>query len=291
MPPAFHPPHRCRNCGEPLTAPPGKSLDRRKKYCDEACRKQFGRTVNKAAAAGLGDVKPGMARDRSQAVTPYVKAARSLAFEGMEDEIRDTLRAEVRDQVRQHLKDNILGGVEALTALLPEVLVRLGEDVEHPDWMRSSRAQSLILKYVFMFKDTEAADGDSKTINIYHGVPVPDTPLGDAMKKVADKHLQDVIDGEVVQLPGHLIDPDLPDDEIVELPREAFEQFYPQCVDCGDIKPPDTFAKLHDTDDMKGLCRSCDYQRNVKRGFKRKDKTTSKEVLPEGPRSLIEQDE
>jgi len=274
---------RCRNCGDPLPETAHKNM----KYCTEACRKQFGRTVNGAKRAGI-DATPGP-RDTSQAITPAVKAARALAFEGMEDEIRDTLRAEVRDQVRQHLKDNILGGVEALTALLPEVLVRLGEDVEHPDWMRSSRAQALILKYVFMFKDTETADGDSKTINIFHGVPVPDSPLGERMKEVALQHEQDIIDGEVVTLPAQAIDPDLPDDEVVELPREAFELLYPQCDDCGDVKPPEVFAMIHDQDPGRGLCRSCEYQRQIKESFGDKH-NQPKDVIPEGPNSRFDQD-
>jgi hypothetical protein len=259
------------------------------RYCNESCRKQFARAVQKAADLGI-DAVPG-ARDQSQAVTPYVKAARKLAFPGLEDEIRDTLRAEVRDQVRQHLKDNILGCVEALTALLPEVLVKLGDDVQSGDWMRSSRAQSLILKYAFMFKDTEPQDGDSKVINIYHGVPVPDTPMGDRMREIVDRNIAEA--EKPKEIPAILIDPDADEDAVIELPREEYERFYPECDDCGDVKPPETFAVIRKDDPGRGLCRSCYYQSEVKKRFNDPHQHTDKRgssPLPEGPLSALESD-
>lgn len=279
---ALKSPRRCRFCGNQLPS----SAHHNVRYCNDSCRKKFARDVNKLAKAGIDGV-PGP-KNTSQAVTPAVKAARALAFEGMEDEIRDTLRAEVRAQVTQHLKDNILGAVEALTALLPEVLVKLGEDVQHGDWMRSSRAQALILKYAMNFKDVEASDADARTINIFHGVPIPDTALGERMREIVERD-EALLDAPK-QISAQLIDPDAPEDEVIDLPREAYELFYPECKVCGDVKPPETFALIDDEDPGIGLCRSCEYEKQVRKSF-HDSHNSPKDVLPEGPASLIEQDE
>jgi hypothetical protein len=228
---------------------------KRRKYCDINCRKGYMRAVRAAAKAEINATVS--TKDQSQAITPYVKAAKALAFDGMEDEIRDTLREEVRAQVKTHLQDNILGAVEAMTALLPMVLVRLAEDVDHPDWMRSSRAQNLLLKYAIAFKDTTADDkDDTRRIEIYHNVPIPEGPLGDRMIEAVDSH------AEIIEAQSG--DPN----EFVDLPPEDFEVSWPSCTICEQRKHPNTFVEIN-PELMTGLCRSCSFAKGIKTNFGR----------------------
>lgn len=255
--PVFKPAPTCRNCGKTLLTPLDEGRQgRQRKYCNTTCARQFRATAQKMIKAGLDEPPedPNQA-ERGHAMTPYVRAMRQLAFNsGIEDEIRETLREEVRSQVKQHLKDNILGGVEALTALLPDVILRLGDDLRSEDWMRSARAQSLVLKYTAAFKETEATEGSSRSIHIYHGVPVPDTKMGERMRIT------------IAQAEGD-------DDDVVEAPVESFETDWPMCQECAQRKHPDTFATLTEAGD-KGYCRSCHYQRTIRRQMSKPEDAT-----------------
>lgn len=246
------------------------TVPRSRKYCGDDCRKQYLKAIKAANKADIDAVPT--AKD----ITPYVKAMKALAFENLEDEVRETLREETRKQVSQHLKDNILGATEALTALLPLVMEGLGHDVQHEDWMRRSRAQALVMKYAFAHKDDPAATEDRMNINIFHGVPIPDSPFGDRMIEVQTD--REERDAEARMVPANLIDPDGDPDEYVELPREFFEQNWPVCNTCRKTLHPDTFSELSD-DNTRGICRTCMYAKGVRDTF------TSTKVPGKGARS------
>lgn len=189
---------KCRFCGEEVE---GTS---RKKFCDTKCRVAFARKMKEARKAGaLAKIEPA-----------HVKQMRVLAFDGMDDDVREILRESVREQVSQHVKDNVLGAAEMMTGMLPKALAGIAKDLESKEWMTRSRAQALVLKYAMSFADK---DGDGKelgSITVLHQVPIPDTTLG---RRVAEE-----IEGEVV---------------------EEFEVDWPTCSVCHERKPPET---MHD---------------------------------------------
>lgn len=248
-------PRRCRNCSKIFD----NTVPRRRKYCDDECRDKYLKAIKLANKADI-DAIPS-----HNAVTPYVKAMRKLAFENLEDDVREVLREETRKQVSLHLKDNILGATEALTALLPAVLAGLATDVDHEDWMRRSRAQALVMKYAFAHKDDPAQTEDRMNINIFHGVPIPDSPFGDRMIE----RQQDIIEGELEErtIMATSLDPNADPNEVIELPREVFEEFWPVCRSCREHKHPETFAKLSE-DQTRGQCRTCEYAQGVRATFR-----------------------
>lgn len=253
-------PRKCRNCGKLFD----NTIKRSQKYCDADCRKQFLATVKAANKAEI-DAMP-----TPNELSIYTKVMKKLAFENIEDEIRETLREETRKQVTEHLKDNILGATEALTGLLPLVIEGLTNDVQHEDWMRRSRAQAMVMKYSFAYKDAAAEGSDAKNIYIVHNVPVPDTPFGDKMIEAQQDRIEADIEARMV--PATDLDATADPNEYVEMPRELYEEFWPTCSSCGERKHPETFSEFSENDDMVGRCRTCEYTMNVRQAFRTVDK-------------------
>jgi hypothetical protein len=255
---------KCRNCGKVFD----NTVKRQQKYCGDECRKKYLAMVKAANKAEI-DAIP-----NQKELSTYTKVMKKLAFENIEDEIRETLREETRKQVTEHLKDNILGATEALTGLLPLVLEGLANDVQHEDWMRRSRAQAMVMKYAFAYKDAEAQGNDSRQIYIVHNVPVPDSPLGDRMIEAQQDRIE--AESEARMVPATLVDPDADPNEYVELPPEMWEADWPVCITCNERKHPDTFATMSDRDPLKGRCRTCEYTQEIRSAFRSGYETTGR---------------
>lgn len=249
-------PRKCRNCGKAFD----NTIKRSQKYCDAECRKTFLATVKAANRAEI-DAMP-----TPRELSTYTKVMKKLAFENIEDEIRETLREETRKQVTEHLKDNILGATEALTALLPMVLTGLADDVQHEDWMRRSRAQAMVMKYAFAYKDADPQGTDSKVINIIHNVPVPDSPFGDLMIEAEQDKIEANVEARMV--PASTIDPDADPNEYVEIPVEEWEKTWPTCITCNERKHPDAFYSIKPDNPQSGRCQTCEYAEGVRYAFK-----------------------
>lgn len=247
-------PRRCRNCHTIFD----NTVPRSRKYCGIKCQKEYLKAIKLARK-----VDQGIPAHTDSGV--YVEAFKKLAFENLEDDIRETLREETRKQVTQHLKDNILGATEALTALLPSVMNGLAHDIEHEDWMRRSRAQALVMKYAFAYKDAPEQGEDRFNINIIHGVPVPDSPFGDHMIEDQEDRIEAQTEARMV--PASEIDPDADPDEYIELPEEQYEARWPRCQTCGGRKHPGTFYQLN-KNQTSGQCRTCQYSSGVRTAFK-----------------------
>ena len=158
----------CLNCAENL--PEGSHGSRR--FCNNTCRSQF----NRRAVAGSGLTTMREARN----------LAKKLAFQNMQDEVREVLREEIRKAITQHVRDNVLGAAEAMTGLLPEAIGALAVDIQDPDPIFRQRATNLILKYTMGFADKGEDGEDARIIQIIHGVPIPEGPLGEAMAETVD---------------------------------------------------------------------------------------------------------
>lgn len=223
----------CLGCGEPLPEPRRKT----RKYCDNKCRAKFQRMV--ATAPG----KPKISDEQ--------KRMRALAFENLNDEVREVLREEIRDQISQHVKDNVLGAAEVMTSMLPEAMGAMKQDLESEDWMARSRAYALVLKYAMSFAEADAKDQGQQNIVVVSGVPAPDTPLGQAYVESYEElpHASAVVeDGEVV---------------------EDFEKEWPKCHYCKARKPPANGGwESHgaNRNHPRWVCTSCTVAKSYKRG-------------------------
>ena len=220
----------CLNCGEKLPEDSRAS----RKYCDDHCRKESHRL-----AGGKGKI------------TEQREIARKLAFENIQDEVREVLRQEIREQITQHVHDNVLGAAESMTHLLPEAMAALKQDLESEDWMARSRAYALVMKYAMSFKDTEPKDGGNQNIVVVSGVPTPDTPFGHAVVEHYEE-LPRASEG-------------IPAEEYEEASGvEDFEKDWPKCYSCKAHKHPSNMRK-HD-DRGRYICTSCSITREYKRG-------------------------
>ena len=220
----------CLNCGEKLPEDSRAS----RKYCSDHCRKESHRL-----AGGKGKL------------TEQREIARKLAFENIQDEVREVLRQEIREQITQHVHDNVLGAAESMTHLLPEAMAALKQDLESEDWMARSRAYALVMKYAMSFKDTEPKDGGNQNIVVVSGVPTPDTPFGHAVVEHYEE-LPRASEG-------------VPAEEYEETSGlEDFEKDWPKCYSCKSHKHPSNMRK-HD-DRGRYICTSCTITRDYKRG-------------------------
>jgi hypothetical protein len=219
----------CRNCDEPLPA----NSDPRRKYCSDRCRVAFSRHMK--------SIEPLKGKGGPVAVPEHIQKARALAFGNMEDEVREVMREEIRKTVTQAVKDNVLGAAEGLTHLLPTVIAGLIEDVQSEDWMIRGRAQAVVLKYAMPFGEEKVEKDDLRIINVIHNVPIPDSPLGEA------------IEGQLVELAAGV---------------ERFEADWPECSYCHDRKHPDTgtWQSNGENKGEKWVCRACEVRKAMKQG-------------------------
>lgn len=168
-----------------------------RQYCTETCRKRANAQKNK-------DIQVERTRRRRiirrEGLGDGVESMKALAFNEMEDHVRQVLREEVRDQVGQHVKDNLLGAVEVLTDLIPRALSRMSEDLDSDDPYTYQRAYALVMKYAMGMaeKDTNK-DAEGQQIILISNVSAPDTPLGrkyaEGVKELQEKNL----DADLIQ--------------------------------------------------------------------------------------------
>ena len=124
------------------------------------------------------------------------QAAKALAFKGLQDEVREVLRDEIRKDIQQFVRDNVQGAAEAMTLLLPKAIAGLAVDLEDPDPVFRQRATNLVLKYTMDLGDKGEDGDDARIINIIHGIPVPETTLGDRVAETIDVAVSEVVDTE-----------------------------------------------------------------------------------------------
>jgi len=205
----------CWNCEEPLP----ENAHPRRKFCNGTCRSQY----NRLAMSGAGVKNMAAAR----------QVAKKLAFEKMEDEVREVLRDEIRKTINQHVRDNVLGSAEAMTALLPAAIASLAQDINDPDPIFRQRAVATLLKYTMGFADKGEEGDDSRIINIYHGVPVPEGPVGERMKTFID-----ITEAEAISDPS-----------------------WPECYICHEEKHEDAGY----FEGERFICRACEMRKKMSR--------------------------
>lgn len=237
----------CLACGA-LLPEPRKAT---RKYCDDKCRARFQRAVavkdEEGTALKISDAK---------------KQMRALAFENLNDEVRQVLREEIREQISQHVKDNVLGAAEVMTHMLPQAMAAVKQDLESEDWMARSRAYALVMKYAMQFSEADAKDDKPQNIVVVSGVPTPDTPLGhavveqvEALPRASASYDDEEIEGEVI---------------------EDFERDWPKCHYCHQRKPEANMNRESHGEGNKSrwVCTSCSVARHYKRGEGAPDKIT-----------------
>lgn len=243
----------CLACGTPL---PDERRSTRK-YCDEKCKAKFQRLV--ALEKNPDGSVPTISDARKQ--------MRALAFENLNDEVRQVLREEIREQINQHVKDNVLGAAEVMTHMLPQAMAAVKQDLESEDWMARSRAYALVMKYAMQFSEADAKDDKPTNIVVVSGVPTPDTPLGHAYVE------------EYEQLPkasASYSDDDVAEGEVVE----DFERGWPKCHYCHQRKPEANMTvESHGQGKTRNVCTSCSVARHYKRGEGAPDKITEDKLF------------
>lgn len=235
----------CLGCGEPLPEPRRKT----RKYCDNKCRAKFQRTI---AAAKKADGTP-------TKISEAKAQMRALAFENLNDEVREVLRQEIREQISQHVKDNVLGAAEVMTQMLPEAMAAMKQDLESEDWMSRSRAYALVMKYAMQFAEADPKEQANQNIVVVSGVPTPDTPLGRAVVE----HYDELPRASATVAPG---------DEV-----EEWEKDWPKCHYCRQRKPEvnGTWeSRAANRSDKRWVCTSCNVAKMYKRGQGAPDKIT-----------------
>lgn len=220
---------RCLTCDAPLET---HKQGRPKKYCSDRCRSAMQKSVQKQGYSTISEAQ---------------KSMRALAFENLQDEVREVLRQEIRDQITQHVHDNVLGAADAMMTMLPQALAGLRQDLESEDWMARSRAYALLLKYAMAFGDADPNEKGSQNIVVVSGVPTPDTPLGHAVVE------------QYEQLPEASKSVAADDDSV-----EDFEKDWPECYRCHQRKPAANM-NIHDSSG-RYVCTSCQVTQNYKYG-------------------------
>ncbi len=242
----------CLACGELLPEPRRAT----RKYCDAKCRARFQRAVAVKDDDG-----------KSLSIEEARRKMKDLAFENLDDEVRQVLREEIRDQIGQHVKDNVLGAAEVMTHMLPEAMAAIKQDLECEDWMARSRAYALVLKYAMAFSEADDKDAKPTNIVVVSGVPTPDTPLGHAFVE------------EYEALPEASASYLDEDDE----PVEDFERGWPKCHYCHARKPEANMTvESHGGGKTRNVCTSCSVARHYKRGEGAPDKITEDKLFGAG---------
>lgn len=200
----------CLQCGALFKEEEG---GRPRKYCTVKCRKAFNRHI------------------KSKSDQPHIKAAKALARSKLDDEVREVMREEVRASITQLVRDKVLGAAEVMVEALPTAMAQVIEDMHDPDVFTRQRAYALILRYAMPLMDEKGNDKDLGRITVVHQIPMPDTPLGEA-----------VID----QL------------EVAAEEREDWRKEYKQCPSCKEMKHPDTFRG--------SVCTLCNVRDQVESG-------------------------
>lgn len=215
-----------------------ESKNPRKRFATDVCRTRASKQKARVIKAEEG---------KHSTLTPAMQKFRELR-QADDDFVREVLHEVVRAEVTEYTQDAIRGAAEILTGMLPLALASLYDDMEHGDEYIRGKARDAILKYGFMFKDTDGKRADDmKHINIITGVTLPDTPLGEAFVEGLDK--LETID--------------------VEYELEAFESDWPQCENCKERKHPDAMTSRDPKRD-RWICLACEVARNAGRAHLRK---------------------
>lgn len=206
----------CLNCEDnlPYDANP------KRKFCCANCRSQFNRRI-------VGHTGLTLKQTRS--------LVNKLAFERMEDDVREVLREEIRKSITQHVRDNVLGAVEVMSHLLPKALAGLATDLEDPDPVFRQRAANIVMKYAMPMMNQGEDGEDARIINIVHNVPIPDTKLG-------------------VRLAEELV----AQEEVIDDPDSE----WPKCFRCHEHKHP--HAGTGDPDKGEFQCRACGVRQQMR---------------------------
>jgi hypothetical protein len=188
--------------------------------------------------------------DGGNKISDAKRQMRALAFENLQDEVREVLREEIRETINQHVKDNVLGAAEVMTHMLPEAMAAVKQDLESEDWMARSRAYALVMKYAMSFGAADAKEDKPTNIVVVSGVPTPDTALGHAVVEQYEalpRASEAVVEGEVV---------------------ESFERDWEKCHYCHSRKHPANMStESHGAGEKtRPVCTSCSVARHYKRG-------------------------
>lgn len=262
----------CRACG---TALPEDS-DRRRKYCDDACRKRFERQVKKEAEElaeyGYDDQKLLLARPGENGfgsrITETTRLMRRMAIERLDDEVRTEMRQQISETITPIVRDKIYGAANAMAELLPIALAGIAIDLESDDWMIRGRARDALLKYVMPFAKLEAQRaGDGKFIMEHTLVPYDGTGGTPAPVEMVEK---------VKQLAA---------EEAGESDLREVDDAWPTCDRCERQLPPGA-GRFLDTaghpgaypdtpaPERKWVCRTCLAIQNLDRDARRPPRGT-----------------
>jgi hypothetical protein len=174
-------------------------------------------------------------------LTEEAKVMRKLAFENLDDEVREVLRDEIRDNISTHVRDTVLGAAEAMTALLPMAIASLHNDLAHGDIVMKQRAAALVLKYAMPLGDEKGEKDDMRILHLHANVALPDTPLGHKTLEYIDADDQAALEA------GRM---------------EPWELGYPECEGCKERKPPEN-GRIQADGTFR--CRACDMRATLKR--------------------------
>lgn len=232
----------CRQCGEAL--PANSRAD--KKYCSAVCRVKHAKMARAGMSAG-GQVT----------IPEHIKTMRRLAFEDMNDEVREVLREEIRGVITQHVRDNVLGVTEVMTGMLPKAAAALAEDLSSEDEIVRSRAYGLVFKYSMPLLDEKGKDADLGKITVIHEIPVPtDTPFGRSMADAADYDMDKAPERPLLG------------DGSPEPAVEDFERDWPKCHYCHLRKHPEAMRSESAGQGVppRHVCSSCRARMSYQKG-------------------------
>jgi len=226
-------PTSCLICGESITQTPGK---KQRIYCGNNCAVKAHRQRKKRTENNVDSIL-----DRAE-------------LETVENNIvYDVLRDEVRRTINQRVRDKVLGAADMLVNMLPDAMVALREDLHSEDWAVRARAVNNLLKYGMPMQNQASTEEHTASITIKHNIPVPETPLGDAVVEIMDDAI------EQLQVTPGPVDPTQPYDPVLN--PEHFEKDWPLCR-CEEPRRhhPDNMSDSERLVD-RGMCKPCVAQR------------------------------
>lgn len=191
----------CVVCGTDIEQVKGK---KQRSYCSDKCRKAASRAKQARTEQNVDSIL-----DRAE-------------LETVENNIvYDVLRDEVRRTINQRVRDKVLGAADMLVDMLPAAMVALNEDLRSEDWAVRARAVNQLLKYGMPMQNQKSEEEHTATITIKHSIPVPETPLGDAVIDIMEDAIAEL---EVEHGP---VNPNEPYDPVLN--PEHFEKDWPIC--------------------------------------------------------------
>lgn len=226
-------PTACVICGESIEQTPGKKT---RSYCSNRCTQQASRERRKRTEQNVDSIL-----DRADVET----VENNIVY--------DVLRDEVRRTINQRVRDKVLGAADMLVNMLPDAMMALQEDLRSEDWAVRARAVNQLLKYGMPMQHQTSTEEHTASITIKHSVPVPETPLGDAVVEIMDNEI------ERLQVEAGPVDPTQPYDPVLN--PENFEKDWPLCR-CEEPRRhhPDNMSDSERPED-RGMCKPCVSQR------------------------------